>query len=198
MSKSSAAVCITGLQRSLLDMPIVGSFNEHVRGALVASGAWHVDTHIAIVSEPKTKAVPTWGQLRHQLEVSYKPVSFNIVPFAESEQLRPSRRCRAVHTARTFENKKGEMSVLRQWVAIGGTRTNKELTCVRACQRDFSTAGASYSQRITEFTYLLDFPRSQSATMPLRTTSRRIALALCTIGSPGCAPISSTLRLFLS
>ena len=113
-SSSRVAVCVTGLQRSLLELPVVRTYNTHIVTPLTT--AHHlVHTHLAIVVRPNINGSHT--RLRESASVAYSPQTIELIPLVESETW--SANSCGVRTNRTWANPRGDMSVLAQWYAIG-------------------------------------------------------------------------------
>lgn len=108
------AVCITGLQRSLLEPFVVGSYREHIEEALARSG-WRMDTHLAIVLPHASNR----SRLRAAFMAEYKPRTIRMVNLHSSERIATAPTCTRISMSATRENRRGELSVLRQFNAIG-------------------------------------------------------------------------------
>ena len=113
-TSSRVAVCVTGLQRSLLELPVVRTYNTHIVKPLTT--AHHqVHTHLAIVVRPNINGSHT--RLCESASVAYSPQTIELIPLVESETW--SANSCGVRTNRTWANPRGDMSVLAQWYAIG-------------------------------------------------------------------------------
>ncbi len=116
----SAGACITGVQRALLEPPVVQSFHEHVRTPLEESG-FIVDVHLAIVLPDSSMAkAANLTRLREQADAAYRARSMSLLPMSETKAWfgRSTRSECAVRANRTWANRHGDVSVLLQWVAI--------------------------------------------------------------------------------
>ncbi len=119
---AAVAVCITGLQRTLLELPVRRSFQHYVRAPLVAQ-AWRVDPHIVIsVPQPDSSEDDV---LRQDLQMAYEPKSLTLLPASLSEEWvhKPSNEQCAVKRAARWQAAEDHgfpsWYNLRQWFAIG-------------------------------------------------------------------------------
>jgi hypothetical protein len=130
MDAPSVAVCVTGLQRSLLEPFVVGSYGEHIFEALSGSG-WTVDSFLAVVlrdiATVNAATTSARARLKAAIELAYPHVrSLRFCSLKASENIQPAPTCNRVQTRATRDNKRGELSVLRQWYAIGACYTDVE------------------------------------------------------------------------
>lgn len=112
------AACITGLQRGLLERPVIDTLHSRVVVPLQRRNL-SVDVFLAVVV-PNHKMAADQEQLRMQVHDAYSPRSVVLMPLNETEtffrsMLNP--RCPIRHNA-TWANVHGDLSVLTQWYAV--------------------------------------------------------------------------------
>lgn len=121
---AGVAVCITGELRTLLELPVVRTFTRRVSEPLVAH--WkRADTHMAIVV-PRVNHT----MLRHSIDAAYLPRSLVILERTHTTAIfdrPPNPRCR-VNKEPAMYNRRGDVSVLSQWIAIARCYQNAEKT----------------------------------------------------------------------
>jgi hypothetical protein len=153
-ASSSVGVCITGLQRNLLEPPVVLAFDRHVRRPLAPAS---VDVHLAIVVSQPTEAHTT---LRKSIAHAYTPMRLLLLSKNATESWSRSggrRRsnstsCR-VNSKPTWPNGEGDLSVLRQWVAIGAC-----YRLIEASERALDRAYGWLLRLRTDLVYFADVP----------------------------------------
>ena len=109
------AVCITGLQRSLLELPVVTTYERHVLKPLSQTG-FAAESFFAVVVPPDRDG--THERLTAAIHSSFVARSVSLVPLAETEALLHEPHCNLRVNA-TWANPRGDVSVLLQWHAIG-------------------------------------------------------------------------------
>ena len=86
-STRRCAVCITGLQRTLVDLPVVTSYGRSIRLPLQQAG-WAVDAHIVVSAPSGTDHGPRGGsssvrpelELRRRIKEAYQARSVTLLP----------------------------------------------------------------------------------------------------------------------
>ena len=120
-SRPRVAACITGVQRTLLELPVRSTYHSRVRVPLEGRGL-AVHTFLAVVHPHRRGAVnESQQQLREAIRDAYSPRSLTLVPAEASESWirnAPNMRC-ALRSGSTWANPRGDVSVLLQWHAIG-------------------------------------------------------------------------------
>ena len=110
-------VCVTGQQRSLLELPVVSTYHRHVLAPLKA--LFIVESLFAIVVKPNVSGAH--DRLKAAVREAYGPVrAIELLLQADTEAwLReaPNPSC-PIQSNRTWSNALGDHSVLLQWHAI--------------------------------------------------------------------------------
>ena len=115
--RRSVAVCITGMQRNLLEEPVRRTYHAHVIVPLTLAG-WHTATHLSVSLPPGHASV---DELERQMRTTYQARSVTLIPEGHAENWclhNTSSRCRISRAPRPWE-RQGDLSVLVQWYAIG-------------------------------------------------------------------------------
>lgn len=111
------ATCITGLQRSLLEPPVVDTYHSRVRVPLEARGMI-VDALLVVVVKDDLNG--SHARLRDAIGTAFSPRVATLSLVGESEQWARSTSARCpLRTNSTWANPRGDASVLLQWMAVG-------------------------------------------------------------------------------
>ncbi|KAL3914029.1 MAG: hypothetical protein SGPRY_007770, partial [Prymnesium sp.] len=119
----SAAICITGVERTLLSAPVVTSFYEHVIGSLQRNFTTDVDIHISLVNATFTQP----RELKQRIQKAYSTASVQLSPTQSLTGLRcelhgshlagPNGSVSYSGTEKRAQ--RHAKSILLQWVGIG-------------------------------------------------------------------------------
>ena len=135
-TRAEFAVCITGLERTLLSWPVLSSFRRHLLAPHAAAGH-RVDTFIALVG----------NATQQRVRGAYRPVSLSVHPAQRLEELE-THRCSP--TNRSYMDR---AQSLTQWIAIR--------RCYHQVQRYEEHRGARYTwiyRTRTDVVLLADTP----------------------------------------
>lgn len=149
--RSGVAVCITGMQRSLLEQPVLHTYHAYVIRPLATAG-WDVATHLAIALPQGHAPV---GTIDREIRARFGARSVSLIPEGHAEgwcRYNTSAHCRISDTPRTFE-RHGDLSVLVQWYAVD--------ICYTRVEEDERARGRPYDWLMrlrTDMVYFADTP----------------------------------------
>jgi hypothetical protein len=168
------AVCVTGLQRSLLQHPVTSTFHAHVIRPL--SRFFDVHAHFALVVRPDVNG--SHAQLARSIVAVYAPRSLVLTPLEQSEawMTRTPSSC-TVRTNRTWANPNGDRSVLAQFFAIG-----QAYASVEAAEASGGFRYAWLLRTRTDLAFFADVPLPGAALEP----SHAYVSASGMTGDPAC------------
>lgn len=138
----SVAVCITGVQRTLLELPVRRSFWTAIHRPLQARG-WNVDPHVVVSANGASE---TEQALRRDVEAAFHPRTLTVLPIGMTESWMehpPNEQC-ALKGAASWDaaedNGVPSWFNLRQWFAIG-----KCYDAVEAVERESEGGGSRFA-----------------------------------------------------
>ena len=169
------AVCVTGLQRTLVDLPIVTSFRTSIRLPLRQAG-WAVDAHIVVSAPSGTDHGPRGGssavvpelEVRRRIEEAYRPRSVTLLPPGTATRWvtqPPNAQCAIDSAARWQNPATGDAhhySVLLQHVATS--------VCYDEVEAAEARDGARYDWIVrvrTDLVHLAPIPLARTMPRPL-------------------------------
>ena len=82
-SADRIGICLTGLQRALLEMPVATTYQQHVREPLERH--FRVDSLLAVVVPPDRNG--SHARLTAAVQEIYKPQALELVPLADTAVL---------------------------------------------------------------------------------------------------------------